>query len=95
LAFPTNDFRQEPGSNEQIAHTVLDLIGPELYHSPNFILFNKSSLKTNPLYRLLNRHMPQNHVNHNFYKYIIGPNGLPIKFYKKKDDLMNIITQFK
>jgi len=95
LAFPTNDFRQEPGSNEDIAAKILDLLGPELYHSPNFILFPKSSLETNPVYKLLNRHMPQTHVRHNFYKYIVGRDGLPVKFYTKKDDLLEVVTQFK
>lgn len=95
LAFPTNDFRQEPGSNDQIGHTVSELLGPELYHSPNFILFPKSSLKTNPVYRLLKTHMPQTSVKHNFYKYVIGRNGLPLKFYNKKDDLVEIVTEFK
>lgn len=95
LAFPTNDFHQEPGSNDEIAHTVSELLGPELYHSPNFILFPKSSLKTNPVYRLLKRHMPQTSVKHNFYKYIIGKDGLPVQFYNKKDDLVKIVTEFK
>jgi len=94
LAFPTNDFRQEPGSNDEISQTVLDLVGEDVFHSPNFILFPKSSLETNPVYRLLQRHMPQTRVKHNFYKYIIGRDGVPIQFYTKKDDLMSVVTQF-
>lgn len=94
LAFPTNDFRQEPGSNDEITATVLDLLGPEIFHSPNFILFPKSSLKTNPVYRLLKKHMPYANVQHNFNKYSIGRDGLPLKFHTKKDDLVEIVTKF-
>jgi len=95
LAFPTNDFRQEPGSNEEISRTVLDLLGHDIYHNPNFVLFPKSSLKTNPVYRLLKRHMPQAKVKHNFYKFIVGRDGLPFQFYEKKDDLLEIVTELK
>jgi len=94
LAFPTNDFRQETGSNDEIAATVRDLLGPEVFHSPNFILFPKSSLTTNPVYRLLKKHMPLANVEHNFYKYIIGRDGLPLKFHSKKDDLIELVIKF-
>lgn len=40
LAFPTNDFHQEPGTNEEIEETVKGLLG-EQYDNENFILFHK------------------------------------------------------
>lgn len=40
LAFPTNDFHQEPGTNEDIEKTVRELMG-EQYDNENFILFHK------------------------------------------------------
>lgn len=95
LAFPTNDFQQEPGTNEEIGETVSKLLGPELYHSPNFFLFKKSPLKTNPVYKLLTKQMPENVVQHNFFKYVIGRDGLPLKFYTKKDSLLEVITELK
>lgn len=95
LAFPTNDFHQEPGSNEEIHSTVLGLLGPKLFHSPNFILFEKSPLKNNPVYKLLEKHMPHHVVKHNFYKYVIGKDGIPLKFYKKKDTLLDIEEEMR
>jgi len=95
LAFPTNDFHQEPGTDEEIGETVLKLLGPELYHNPNFLLFKKSSLATNPIYQLLRKQMPKNMVKHNFYKYVVDRDGVPIKFYTKKDSLFEIIAELK
>jgi glutathione peroxidase-family protein len=40
LAFPTNDFHQEPGTNEEIEDTVKQLLG-EQYDNENFVLFHK------------------------------------------------------
>jgi glutathione peroxidase-family protein len=40
LAFPTNDFHQEPGTNEEIEQTVKEMLG-EQYDNENFILFHK------------------------------------------------------
>lgn len=95
LAFPTNDFRQEPGTNDEIGETVEELLGSELYHSPNFILFEKSSLKTNPIYKMLHKHMPHNVVKHNFYKFVINKDGIPVEFYKKKDTLKDIEAELE
>lgn len=89
LAFPTNDFHQEPGTNEEIEDTVKQLLG-EQYDNENFVLFHKSKLEHNPIYKMLKRHMPDSEVKHNFYKYIIGRDGVPIAFYKKSDTLLDM-----
>lgn len=31
LAFPTNDFQQEPGSNDELSQKVYDLLGEEVF----------------------------------------------------------------
>jgi len=102
LAFPTNDFHQEPGSNDQITQTVSTLLTPQLYHHPNFILFPKSSLQTNPLYALLQKTTTHDlystnsksyKVKHNFYKYVVGRDGVPVGFYGKKDDLVEVVGE--
>lgn len=39
---------------------------------------------------MLKQHMPEAKVKHNFYKFIIGRDGIPIAFYKKSDTLMDM-----
>jgi glutathione peroxidase len=88
LAFPTNDFRQETGTNEEIAEVVQKHLEDQ-YHNPNFILFHKSTLVHNPIYKMLREHMPEADVKHNFYKYLIGRDGVPVGFYTKKQSLFD------
>jgi len=88
LAFPTNDFRQETGTNEEIAEVVQKHLEDQ-YHNPNFILFHKSTLAHNPIYKMLKEHMPEADVKHNFYKYLIGRDGVPVGFYTKKQSLFD------
>lgn len=38
--------------------------------------------------------MPYADVQHNFYKYMIGRDGLPLKFHDKKADLLESVTKF-
>lgn len=89
LAFPTNDFRQETGTNDQIKEKVKTMMGPDLYNNPNFILFQKSSLRQNPVYKLLGKHIPDKMVKHNFYKYLIDSQGIPVSFHVKKETLVD------
>jgi len=89
LAFPTNDFHQEPGTNEEIEEKVKELLGEE-YENPNFMLFHKSKLEHNPIYKALKVHLPKHEVKHNFYKYIIGRDGVPVAFFSKKQTLFDI-----
>jgi len=94
LAFPTNDFNQEPGTNEEIEEKVKDLLGEE-YDNPNFILFHKSKLEHNPIYKAFRIHLPEHEVKHNFYKYLIGRDGVPVAFYSKKQTLFDMEAAIK
>lgn len=94
LAFPTNDFNQEPGTNEEIEEKVKDLLG-EQYDNPNFILFHKSKLEHNPIYKAFRIHLPEHEVKHNFYKYLIGRDGVPVAFYSKKQTLFDMEAAIK
>lgn len=89
LAFPTNDFHQETGTNDDIGSVVKKLLGDQ-YHNPNFVLFHKSKLAHNPVYKKLKEHMPEAEVKHNFYKYLVGRDGVPVGFYKKKTSLYDM-----
>lgn len=89
LAFPSNDFHQEPGTNEEIAATVENLLGKERFpNNPNFVLFSKSSLQVNPIYQQLSQHIQGSVVKHNFYKYLVDRDGLAVKFYDKKTQIL-------
>lgn len=79
LAFPTNDFHQEPGSNAEILSFVNDKF-PQV----SFPIFGKSSLASNPVYQKLERHLPHDHVKHNFYKYLVNRKGIAVKLFNKK-----------
>lgn len=81
LAFPTNDFRQEFESNDEI-RDFLENEFPEL----NFPVFGLSALSENPVFRQLRQHIPNEHVQHNFFKYLVGPDGIAIKLYNKQRD---------
>lgn len=60
------------------------------YNNPNFMLFHKSKLDHNPVYQSLQKHLPDHHVNHNFFKYLIGRDGVPVGFYSKKETLFEM-----
>lgn len=104
LAFPTNDFHQEPGTNQQIKNKVIQLLatagtdeqeeeqdfGFYNTYKSNFVLFQPSSLRQNPIYQLLKAHMPQYKVKHNFFKYVIGKDGIPLSFHTKKESLLDM-----
>lgn len=83
LGFPSNDFRQERGSNAEINAFV-----HEHYPEATFPLFEKTSVNgpdEHPVYTYLKRHVPGN-VPHNFYKYVVGRDGTPIRRYGKKEE---------
>lgn len=95
LAFPTNDFHQEPGTNEEIKQKVIHLLNDEddtFYetYKSNFILFQQSSLRDNPIYHHLHQVMPKAFVRHNFYKYLVGSDGQVVSFHTKKESLMDM-----
>ena len=96
LAFPTNDFHQEPGSNKEIKQKVISLVGgQEIYEKSNFVLFQQSELGHNPIYQLLHSHMPNKVVKHNFFKYVVGKDGIPVSFHTKKETLLDMEDEVK
>lgn len=78
LAFPSNDFRQESGTNEEIKAFV-----SEKYPESAFPIYGKSSLRENPVYVALS-HQVEGRVKGNFYKYLVGRDGIVIRLYSKK-----------
>jgi len=44
-----------------------------------------SSLKDNPVYKQLQKHLPESHVRHNFFKYLVDRRGIAVRMYTKKD----------
>ena len=96
LAFPTNDFHQEPGSNEEIKQKVVALVGgQEIYEKSNFVLFQQSELGQNSIYQMLHSYMPNKVVKHNFFKYVIGKDGIPVSFHTKKETLLDVEEEVK
>jgi glutathione peroxidase len=85
LAFPLEDFHQELGTNEQIQQFVSDK-----FPKVTFPIFGKSSLKDNVVYQSLKRQMPKNVVKHNFYKYLVNRDGIPIKFFTKAQEPLSL-----
>ncbi|MES2533984.1 MAG: glutathione peroxidase [Pseudomonadota bacterium] len=71
LGFPSNDFSQESGSNQQIADFCENTFGVK------FPMFAKSSVRgaaANPLFRQLTDQSGTS-PKWNFYKYLIGRDG--------------------
>jgi len=94
LAFPTNDFRQEKGTNEEIEAFV-----KEHYPDANFPIFSKSSLQQNPVYQTLKKHVPGT-VKGNFFKYLVGRDGVAVSLFTKKmtpfsfeTDIANLLAE--
>lgn len=85
MAFPTNDFFQEPDSNEGIQSFV-----QEKFPQVNFPIFGKSSLPSNPVYQKLERHLPNDVVKHNFFKYLVNRKGIAVKMFSKKQDPLSM-----
>lgn len=84
LAFPSNDFRQERGTDEDIQAFV-----KEHYPDVDFPIFAKGGLNDNPIYERLRRHLPEEGgVNGNFHKYLVDRTGRAVmKFGKKAEPL--------
>jgi glutathione peroxidase len=81
LAFPSNDFFQELDSNEDIHHFLQNEF-PEV----TFPIFGTTSLKENPVYQELQRQLPNEHVQHNFFKYLVGRDGVAVSLFHKRQD---------
>jgi len=80
LAFPSNDFRQETGTNEEI-----DAFVNLHYPDRGFQMFEKSSLKDNVVYQTLQKHV-EGSVKGNFNKYLVNRKGEAVALYGKKEE---------
>jgi glutathione peroxidase len=94
LAFPTNDYGQEFLENKDIQNFVRTN-----YPQVTFPVLGTSHLPDNPVYQHLQRQIPDAHVRHNFYKYLVNRQGVAVKFYDKKteplaiqDDIEELLT---
>lgn len=77
LGFPSNDFSQEPGSNQTIAEFCENTFGVR------FPMFAKSSVagaRANPLYQQLAR-ITGEAPRWNFHKYLIARDGRTVRSY--------------
>lgn len=77
LGFPSNDFAQESGNNQQIAEFCSNTYGVK------FPMFAKSSVtgaQASPFFRQLAEATGQK-PRWNFYKYLIGRDGKPVASY--------------
>lgn len=77
LAFPTNQFHQELGTNEEIKDFLDDK-----FPNINFPIMGLSdSLTSNKVYQNLQQQMPTNNVKWNFFKYLVDRKGQAVSFY--------------
>ena len=90
IAFPTNDYHQELSSNEEIRN-FLNENHPDL----NFPIMGLSQLDENPVYQQLRQQLPNDHVKHNFFKYLVDRNGKAIKMFHKKQDPITFVDEIE
>ena len=79
LGFPSNDFRQEPGSGEEIAKFC------KVRYGVTFPLFEKGPVSggsASPVFKFLSR--KHGEPKWNFYKYLVGKNGQVLAQYSSR-----------
>jgi len=90
LAFPSNDYHQELGSNEEIQSFV-----SKNFPQVTFPLFGLTSLKENVVYQRLGQQQRRQHseidnnfhaVRQNFFKVLLDRKGMVVKVFSKKED---------
>lgn len=74
MGFPSNDFRQEPGSREQIAEVCFDTYGVRF---PMFARTSVVGARANPLHAALAEATGQE-PRWNFHKYLVDRQGRPV-----------------
>ena len=52
----------------------------------NFPVFQETSLAENPIYQKLQAQLPGQPVRHNFFKYLVGRDGVAVELFPKKMD---------
>jgi len=77
LGFPSNDFAQETGSNQQIAEFCANTYGVKF---PMFAKSSVSGAQASPFFRQLAEATGQK-PRWNFYKYLIGRDGKAVAAY--------------
>ena len=90
LAFPTNDFHQELSTNEDIQAFIT-----ANYQQVTFPVFGLTSLKDNVVYRALQQQLPNDHVGHNFFKYLVDRDGKAVKMFTKKQDPLQLTEEIE
>lgn len=66
----------------------------EQFPQVTFPIFGKGSLATNPVYLKMERHLPDDVVQHNFFKYLVNRQGIAVKlFHKKQEPLSSEIQE--
>jgi len=82
LGFPSNDFSQEPGSNQKIADFCENTYGVK------FPMFSKTTVRgadVSPLFKQLTQ-LTDTAPKWNFYKYLISRDGKQVKSYNSTMD---------
>jgi glutathione peroxidase len=82
LGFPSNDFSQESGSNKEVAAFCESTFGVKF---PMFIKSSVSGKDSNPLFKQLAAKSGTT-VKWNFYKYVIGRDGLAVTGFNSMAD---------
>jgi glutathione peroxidase len=90
IAFPTNDFHQELADNESI-FAFLQNKFPEI----TFPIMGLSVLQQNPVYRQLQKQLPEVMVDDIFYKILVDRHGRAIKAYNKEQIPLAIISDIR
>ena len=88
LGFPSNDFAQEKGSNQEIADFCENTYGVK------FPMFSKTTVRgqdASPLFKQLTK-ITDTSPKWNFYKYLISRDGTKVKSFNSATDPMD--TQF-
>jgi glutathione peroxidase-family protein len=89
LAFPIADFHQELSTDAEIQSFLHERF------SINFPVLGVSTLHDNPVYRQLQQHIPDRHVQHNFFKYLVDTNGIAVQLFSKKQDPIDLVDDIE
>ena len=85
VAFPTNQFHQELETNDAIAQFWHDQ-----YPQATFPIMARSALSHNPVYQRLQQQLPNDHVQHNFFKYLVNQEGIAVRLFTKRQDPLSL-----
>jgi glutathione peroxidase len=90
LAFPTSDFRQELGSNEEIETWVNDN-----FPQAKFPMFTLSTLEENPVFQAIRKQRPEDPPKWNFFKYLIDGNGQVVKAFNQQSNPLSLVDDIE